>query len=76
MLLNIQKGDEGHLQQCVPFKKVPRVPFLWRMAEKKDHSGYTLLPDRSTAKAGISHCNWKSGPSGRGEGWTGLTGIL
>ena len=67
-LQNIPEGDEGHLPQCVPFKKVPRVPLLWRMTKKKDHSGYTLLPDRSTAKLGISCRNWRSGPSGRGVG--------
>ena len=67
-LPNIPEGDEGHLPQCVPFKKVSGFPLLWRVTKKKDHSGYTLLLDGATAKAGISHPNWKSGPSGRGVG--------
>ena len=42
---HIQEGDEGHLSQHLPFRKVPSVLLLWRMAKEKDHSGYTLLPD-------------------------------
>ena len=66
-LPNVLEGDEGHLPQCIPFKKVPRVPLLQRMTKEKSHSGYTLLPDGSTAKAGISCHNQRSGPQG-GEG--------
>ena len=45
-LPHVLEGDEGHLSQCIPFEKVPWVALLWRTAKEKDHSGYTLLPDR------------------------------
>ena len=44
-----QKEMRDIYHRCIPFKKVPGVPLLWRTAKAKDHSGYTLLPDGSAA---------------------------